>query len=143
MKDRLDKYLKNITEDYYRWTYHRKGDKPGKTPGQDYTVKDKMFKEFADGLGTEDSPRRKWIRVISEKKGINKSVHSFIVKNDCVANGKQWRKGDILKPAGWNAPTLNKPRGNLFDSKYSTAWTGACYLISTGYEDRYVMYDSI
>ena len=143
MKDRLDKYLKNIVEDYSRWTYHRKGDKPGKTPGVDYTVKDKMFKEFADGLTIEDSPKRKWIKNVTDRNGINRSVHSFIVKNDCSAKGRSWKKGDILKAASWNAPALNKPRGNIFDSKYSVAWTGATYLVSTGYEDRYAMYDSI
>ncbi len=135
MKDRLNKYLKNIVEDYSRWTFVKK------KPGED-EVKDKMFKEFADGLTIEDSPKRKWIRIVTDRNGINRSVHSFIVKNDCVANGKSWRKGDILKAASWNAPALNKPRGNIFDSKYSVAWTGATYLISTGF-DSYAMYDSI
>ena len=106
MKDRLNKYLKNIVEDYSRWTFVKK------KPGED-EVKDKMFKEFADGLTIEDSPKRKWIRIVTDRNGINRSVHSFIVKNDCVANGKSWRKGDILKAASWNAPALNKPRGNI------------------------------
>jgi hypothetical protein len=135
MKDRLDKYLKNIVADYGKWTFVKK------QPGED-EVKDKMFKEFADGLTIEDSPKRKWIRIVTDRNGINRSVHSFIVKNDCVANGKSWRKGDILKAASWNAPALNKPRGNIFDSKYSVAWTGATYLISTGF-DHYAIYDSI
>ena len=136
MKDRLNKYLKNIVEDYSRWTFVKK------KPGED-EVKDKMFKEFADGLTIEDSPKRKWIRIVTDRNGINRSVHSFIVKNDCSAKGRSWKKGDILKAASWNAPALNKPRGNIFDSKYSVAWTGATYLVSTGYEDRYAMYDSI
>ena len=136
MKDRLNKYLKNIVEDYSRWTFVKK------KPGED-EVKDKMFKEFADGLTIEDSPKRKWIKIVTDRNGINRSVHSFIVKNDCSAKGRSWKKGDILKAASWNAPALNKPRGNIFDSKYSVAWTGATYLVSTGYEDRYAMYDSI
>ncbi len=142
MQEQLKKYLENIAEDYSRWTYHRKDGTFGKTPGVDYTVKDKMFKEFKEGLYIEDSPKRKWIRIVtSDSNGQHRSVHSFIVKNDCTANGKSWRKGDILKPAGWNAPTLNKPRGNILDENYKVSWTGACYLIRTGY-DNYQTYES-
>ena len=36
-------------------------------------------------------------------------------------------KGDILKAAGYNAPALNRPRGNVFEN-YSVAWTGPHYI---------------
>ena len=39
------------------------------------------------------------------------SVWAFIVKED---DGK-FKKGDILKAAGGNAPAKNSPRGNVLD----------------------------
>jgi len=52
------------------------------------------------------------------------SVWGFIVKED---SGK-FRKGDILKAAGWNAPATNSARGNIIDGGYSIQWTGPMYL---------------
>jgi hypothetical protein len=54
-------------------------------------------------------------------------VHSFIVKEDKEIRRKAWKKGDILKPAGFNTPALNKPRGNIFGD-YKVRWTGPLYL---------------
>jgi hypothetical protein len=54
-------------------------------------------------------------------------VHSFIVKEDKEIRRKAWKKGDILKPAGFNTPALNKPRGNIFGN-YKVRWTGPLYL---------------
>ena len=48
----------------------------------------------------------------------HKSVHTFI----------DMHTGDILKAAGWNAPALNKPRGNIFNDNYEISWTGPKYL---------------
>ena len=52
------------------------------------------------------------------------SVWAFIVKED---DGK-FKKGDILKAAGWNAPAKNSPRGNVLDGGFNINWTGALYL---------------
>ena len=84
-----------------------------------------MTDEFCKGL--EVKLLRKWYKVINNDRNGSRSVHSFIVKEDCVANGKNWKKGDILKASGWNAPALNQPRGNIFGD-YKVAWTGALYL---------------
>jgi hypothetical protein len=51
-------------------------------------------------------------------------VWGFIVKED----GGKFRKGDILKAAGWNAPATNSARGNIIDGGYSIQWTGPMYL---------------
>ena len=48
-----------------------------------------------------------------------------IVKSDF----KHLIKGDILKAAGFNAPTLNRARGNIFAlDNLNVRWTGANYL---------------
>ena len=42
-------------------------------------------------------------------------------------DGYKFKEGDILKSAGWNTPTLNQARGNIFED-YSVAWTGPHYI---------------
>ena len=51
-------------------------------------------------------------------------VFCFIVKEDF----KHFKKGDILKAAGYNAPALNSPRGNVLTGNYPIQWTGPLYL---------------
>jgi len=53
------------------------------------------------------------------------SVWGFVVNVD---DDKMFRKGDILKAAGYNAPARNKPRGNILDGGYQIRWTGPLYL---------------
>ena len=48
----------------------------------------------------------------------------FIVRED---SGK-FKKGDILKAAGFNSPATNAARGNIFESGYMIQWTGPLYL---------------
>ena len=62
----------------------------------------------------------KYIKIIKEN-----SVWGFIVNTD---NDKKFKRGDILKAAGWNAPARNAARGNIFEN-YSVAWTGPHYLV--------------
>ena len=59
---------------------------------------------------------QKYIKVIREN-----SVWGFIVNTD---NDKVFKKGDILKAAGWNAPARNAARGNVYDDDYYVQWTG-------------------
>jgi hypothetical protein len=40
-----------------------------------------------------------------------KSAWGFINKKDF----NHFKKGDVLKCAGWKTPALNQPRGNLFN----------------------------
>jgi hypothetical protein len=61
----------------------------------------------------------KYIKIIRDN-----TVWGFVVKADF----KHFKKGDILKAAGWNAPALNKARGNILDGGYTVRWTGPLYL---------------
>ena len=63
---------------------------------------------------------RKYIKIVRDN-----CVWGFIVKEDF----KHLIKGDILKAAGFNAPTLNRARGNIFAlDNLNVRWTGANYL---------------
>jgi len=62
---------------------------------------------------------KKYIKVVQDT-----GVFCFIVKEDF----KHFKKGDILKAAGWNAPALNSPRGNVLTGDYQIQWTGPLYL---------------
>ena len=62
---------------------------------------------------------KKFIKLVQDR-----SVFAFIVKEDT----DKFKKGDILKPAGYNAPALNSPRGNVLTGNYNIQWTGPLYL---------------
>ena len=68
---------------------------------------------------TKVMPGKKYIKVVQDT-----GVFCFIVKEDF----KHFKKGDILKPAGYNAPALNQPRGNVLSGNYMIQWTGPLYL---------------
>ena len=70
---------------------------------------------------TKISQGKKYIKVVQEN-----GVFAFIVKEDF----KHFKKGDILKPAGYNAPALNQPRGNVLTGNYMIQWTGPLYMDS-------------
>ena len=77
-----------------------------------------MNDDYKNGLAYKFG--RKYIKMIDRN-----SVVAFIVNTD---NDKKFKKGDILKPAGYNAPARNKARGNIFDGNYPVNWTGPLYL---------------
>ena len=64
---------------------------------------------------------QKFIRVVREN-----GVFAFIVKED---DGR-FKKGDILKPAGYRAPAKNSARGNVLSGDYYIQWTGPLYMDS-------------
>ena len=68
---------------------------------------------------TKVMPGKKYIKVVQDT-----GVFCFIVKEDF----KHFKKGDILKSAGYNAPALNSPRGNVLTGNYNIQWTGPLYL---------------
>ena len=78
---------------------------------------DDMQKDFENGWQVKEGP--KYIKIIRQN-----AVHAFIVKKDF----KHFKSGDVLKPAGWAAPALNSPRGNVLTGNYPIQWTGPLYL---------------
>ena len=68
---------------------------------------------------TKVTQGKKYIKVVQEN-----GVFCFIVKEDF----KHFKKGDILKAAGYNAPALNAARGNVLTGNYLIQWTGPLYL---------------
>ena len=64
---------------------------------------------------------KKFIKVVQDR-----TVFAFIVKEDT----DKFKKGDILKPAGFNAPAQNGARGNVLTGDYYIQWTGPCYMDS-------------
>ena len=62
---------------------------------------------------------KKYIKIVQDT-----GVFCFISKEDF----KHFKKGDILKAAGYNAPALNSARGNILSGNYAIEWTGPLYL---------------
>jgi hypothetical protein len=107
MIDGLNEYLDYIRKDYARWM--------GQSPTD---IRIRMTEEFQQSVGFEVGS--KYIKVYA---GANQlSVHSFI----CLKDGGKFKRGDILKAAGWSAPAKNFARGNVMTKQYGkTTWTGA------------------
>ena len=82
----------------------------------------KFNEEFINGWTVKEGP--KYIKLI-KKLHMKESVWGFVVKGD---NDKLFKKGDLLKPAGWNAPARNAPRGNVLEGGFPVNWTGPLYL---------------
>ena len=84
----------------------------------DFISTERMQDTFANGF--EIRKGKKYIKVINQN-----AVKCFIVN---TTEDKVFQYGDILKPAGWNAPARNKARGNVLDGNYQIQWTGPLYL---------------
>tara|TARA_Y100001963_G_scaffold41825_1_gene58630 strand:+ start:78 stop:401 length:324 start_codon:yes stop_codon:yes gene_type:complete len=63
---------------------------------------------------------KKYIKLIHDD-----SAWAFVVHID---DDDKFRRGDILKPAGWATPARNAARGNVLDGGYQVEWTGPMYL---------------
>jgi len=80
-------------------------------------------KEQADNWDnkTKVSMGKKYVKIVQDT-----GVFCFVVKEDF----KHFKKGDILKAAGYNAPALNSARGNVLSGNYYVQWTGPLYMDS-------------
>ena len=101
----INQLVADIKADYARWSKNLTA------------YRQEMIDEFNTRVRVTEG--KKYYKVIQ-----GTSVWGFIVKED----GGKFRKGDILKAAGWNAPATNSARGNIIDGGYSIQWTGPMYL---------------
>ena len=109
---KVEALIENIKKDYYRWK------DSGKKELDEISYK--MIARFNDGLKWEMG--KKYVRITTESG----AVWGFVV---AVDDDKKFKKGDILKPAGWKTPARNAARGNIVEGGYSINWTGPNYLI--------------
>ena len=79
---------------------------------------EEMKKEFAEGFVVKTG--KKYIKILS-----GTSAWGFVVNTD---DDKLFKKGDLLKCAGWAKPARNKPRGNVLEGGFPINWTGPVYL---------------
>lgn len=113
MQNEINTLIQNIKADYFNWT-SRNGTKELSQVNKD------MIQRFNTELGFKQG--KKYIKVTTNNGG---SVWGFVVATD---DDKKFRKGDILKAAGYNAPARNAARGNIVDGGYNINWTGPNYL---------------
>ena len=70
---------------------------------------------------TKVSEGKKYIKIVQDT-----GVFAFVMKED----SGRFKKGDILKAAGYNKPALNSARGNVLTGNYYIQWTGPLYMDS-------------
>lgn len=116
MNEAIQNLLAAIKTDYVEWQT-RCAAAQGETELSSYAQQ--TVDEWDENV--EVSFGNKYIKIVRDR-----SVWGFVV---AVDNDKKFRKGDILKAAGWAAPERNKPRGNILDGDFSwVRWTGPAYL---------------
>ena len=110
----LDEGIKNLMagakQDYVRWSTRN-----GQEELSGYS------KEQVENWDNKTKIKngKKYIKIVQDT-----GVFCFIVKEDF----KHFKKGDVLKAAGYNAPALNSARGNVLAGNYPIQWTGPLYL---------------
>ena len=114
----LDEGVQNLIEgsklDYAKWT------EKGRAEGSSYY--DETLENFEKNCSVK--PGQNYIKVIRDN-----SVHAFVIKKlTAKTEAMGFKIGDILKPAGWQAPALNKARGNVLEGNFLINWTGPLYL---------------
>ena len=87
----------------------------------DNSVESTMIKEFVDGWKVKKGSK---YTKISTRNGGN--AWGFVVNTD---TDKKFKKGDLLKCAGYSAPARNAARGNVLEGGFAINWTGPLYLI--------------
>ena len=119
MQEALKTFKERVFNDYSNFYFRMSKKMLEKNPTYKSTVESRI-QEFKDKFKMEET--RYYFKFISDN-----GVHSFIVKEDTIIRNKQWKKGDLLKPADYRTPALNKPRGNILE-EYIVQWTGPLYL---------------
>ena len=118
MQHEIKKLIQDIVKDYANWQGQCAANRTDTCSTRDKVQKD-MFDRFKSRIDFKVG--NKYVKIFTE----GGSVWGFVVNTD---NDKKFRKGDILKAAGWNAPARNAARGNILDGGYKIEWTGPLYL---------------
>ena len=114
LKEGISNMMSGAKADYER--FHTSNGRKEIVPG---SYGDTQLKEYDSKTRVDIG--RKFIKVVQEN-----TVFAFIVKEDT----DKFKKGDILKPAGYNAPAQNGARGNVLTGNYYINWTGPLYMDS-------------
>ena len=114
LNEGISNMMSGAKADYER--FHTSNGKKEIVPG---SYGDTQLKEYDSK--TRVNIGRKFIKVVQEN-----TVFAFIVKEDT----DKFKKGDILKPAGFNTPAQNGARGNVLTGNYYINWTGPLYMDS-------------
>jgi len=80
----------------------------------------KMDEDFKNSFTVKKGS--KYIKISNESGG----TWGFVVNTD---NDKKFKKGDLLKAAGYSAPARNAARGNVLEGGFAIQWTGPLYLV--------------
>ena len=108
LQEGITNMMNGAKEDYAKWSDN----------GNDMSAYTKeQLAKWDDSISIREG--KKYIKVVRDN-----GVFCFISKTDF----KHFKKGDILKAAGYNAPALNQPRGNVLTGNYAIRWTGPLYL---------------
>ncbi len=107
----VEAMLEHMRDDYRGWS------RSGRDINEE--IISKMEEDYSDNL--RYTVGSKYIKVINSAHNSN-CVEAFVVNTD---KDKKFRLGDILKPAGWNAPARNFRRGNVLERTFERVrWTG-------------------
>jgi len=112
IEDGIQNMIAAAIHDYGQWM------KPDTQDENRNEVRVKMNKEFAEGWVIKRGP--KYTKLLNKN-----SCWGFVVNTD---NDKKFKKGDLLKAAGYNAPARNAARGNVLEGDFNIRWTGPLYL---------------
>ena len=111
LEDGIKNMMSGAKDDYKRWSTNAHGE-------QSQWSKDSVA---AWDSKTKVYPGKKYIKIVQDT-----GVFAFVMKED----SGRFKKGDILKAAGYNAPALNSARGNVLTGNYPIQWTGPLYMDS-------------
>ena len=124
IKQAIETFKQKVFDDYEAFQYGMWKRDIEKNPERKkglHEIAAKSIEEFKNGFRMEET--KYYYKFLNSSSG----VHSFIVKEDKEIRGKKWKQGDILKPADYRTPALNRPRGNIL-GEYVIQWEGPLYL---------------
>lgn len=110
----IENMIAAAIHDYGQWM------KPDTQDADRNEIRIRMHKEFAENFVIKEG--NKYIKILIKNGG---GVWGFVVNTD---NDKKFKKGDLLKAAGFNAPARNAARGNVLEGGFNIRWTGPEYL---------------